>query len=336
MPVGGDTGLDNIKAFAIEQEPPAASRTGERTTRDIYEGFCERVLRFIDPAEVAPLRVVLDGANGMAGPMITPLLEHLPIQAAAQQPGARRHVPEPRAEPAARGEPGVHHLPGAGGGRRPRHRLGRRRRPLLLHRRPGRVRARRLDHRADRRADAAVEPGRGDRLRPARLVGSTRHHRARRAAGRSRTASATPSSRPGSARRTRSSPARSPATTTSRTSTTATPGSSRRWCCWSSCREAGKPLSELLAPFRERYFISGEINSTVSDVPLKLQELKERYSPSAKPRLSPRRRSRSSSTTGTSTSGRRTPSRCCASTWRRSMQQTMEQRRDEVLALIRS
>ena len=31
------------------------------------------------------------------------------------------------------------------------------------------------------------------------------------------------------------------------------------------------------APFRERYFISGEINSTVSDVPVKLQQLKDRY-----------------------------------------------------------
>jgi phosphomannomutase len=40
---------------------------------------------------------------------------------------------------------------------------------------------------------------------------------------------------------------------------------------------SGKRLSELLAPFRARYFISGEINSTVDDVPLKLQELKERY-----------------------------------------------------------
>ena len=36
-------------------------------------------------------------------------------------------------------------------------------------------------------------------------------------------------------------------------------------------------LSEILRPFRERYFITGEINSTVSDVPVKLQELKERF-----------------------------------------------------------
>jgi len=40
----------------------------------------------------------------------------------------------------------------------------------------------------------------------------------------------------------------------------------------------GKPLSELLRPLRERYFITGEINTPVPDVALKLQELKEHFS----------------------------------------------------------
>jgi phosphomannomutase len=39
----------------------------------------------------------------------------------------------------------------------------------------------------------------------------------------------------------------------------------------------GRKLSELLAPFRERFFITGELNTPVADVALKLQELKERY-----------------------------------------------------------
>ena len=39
----------------------------------------------------------------------------------------------------------------------------------------------------------------------------------------------------------------------------------------------GTKLSETLAPYREHYFLTGEINTPVSDVPLKLQELKERY-----------------------------------------------------------
>jgi phosphomannomutase len=40
----------------------------------------------------------------------------------------------------------------------------------------------------------------------------------------------------------------------------------------------GRRLSELLAPYRERFFLTGEINTPVADVALKLQELKERYS----------------------------------------------------------
>jgi len=39
----------------------------------------------------------------------------------------------------------------------------------------------------------------------------------------------------------------------------------------------GKTLSELLAPLRERYFISGEINSTVADQGARLEEIKARY-----------------------------------------------------------
>jgi phosphomannomutase len=40
-----------------------------------------------------------------------------------------------------------------------------------------------------------------------------------------------------------------------------------------------KKLSEFLASYRERYFITGEINTPVADVALKLQELKERFGP---------------------------------------------------------
>jgi phosphomannomutase len=45
---------------------------------------------------------------------------------------------------------------------------------------------------------------------------------------------------------------------------------------------SGRKLSELLEPYRSTYFITGEINTPVADVPLKLQELKERYAPVAR------------------------------------------------------
>ncbi len=40
----------------------------------------------------------------------------------------------------------------------------------------------------------------------------------------------------------------------------------------------GKRLSDLLKPYRERYFISGEINTEVADQQAKMQEIAERYS----------------------------------------------------------
>jgi len=40
----------------------------------------------------------------------------------------------------------------------------------------------------------------------------------------------------------------------------------------------GKRMSELLAPLRERYFISGEINSEVADQEGKMRQIAERYS----------------------------------------------------------
>ena len=80
---------------------------------------------------------------------------------------ARRRVPRPRAEPAAAREPRADRRAGARRRRRPRHRLGRRRRPLLLHRRRGQLLRRRLRLRAARPFGARHAPRRDDPLRPA-------------------------------------------------------------------------------------------------------------------------------------------------------------------------
>jgi phosphomannomutase len=47
---------------------------------DVSAEFREAALRFIDPAAVKPLKVVVDGGNGMAGPMVGPLLEGLGLE----------------------------------------------------------------------------------------------------------------------------------------------------------------------------------------------------------------------------------------------------------------
>jgi phosphomannomutase len=83
LPVGGDSGLLDIRTRALT-EPGARQGTrpaGTITEEDIWARFVERVLSFIDVGTVKPLRVVIDAANGMAGVMLPPVLERLPIEA---------------------------------------------------------------------------------------------------------------------------------------------------------------------------------------------------------------------------------------------------------------
>lgn len=79
LALSGDAGIQEVRR-TIEAglpEPPGGGRVEEL---DIYPDFQEHVLGFIDPANVKPLRVVVDGGNGMAGPMVGPLLERLGLR----------------------------------------------------------------------------------------------------------------------------------------------------------------------------------------------------------------------------------------------------------------
>ncbi len=49
--------------------------------------------------------------------------------------------------------------------------------------------------------------------------------------------------------------------------------------------QRGLKLSELLAPLRSKYFISGEINSEVADQRAKIEEIAARYSDARQSRL---------------------------------------------------
>jgi phosphomannomutase len=81
LPVGGDSGLLDIRARATAGAWHQTGHTGTITKEDIWPQFVERVLSFVDTDAVKPLRVVIDAANGMAGVMLPPVLERLPIEA---------------------------------------------------------------------------------------------------------------------------------------------------------------------------------------------------------------------------------------------------------------
>ena len=208
--------------------------------------------------------------------------------------------------------------------RRPRHRLGRRRRPLLLHRRQRRVLRRRLRLRPAGPRGARKEPG-------ATILYDPRSSRA---------VPDTVAAEGGRSDLSRVGHAFFKARMREEGAVFGGEVSGHYyfrdfWCADSGTIPAllmlellsvdGRSLAELMAEFRSRYFISGEINSEVADQEAKMEEIAERYA---------RRRdhaastaSRSTTPTGTSTSAPPTPSRCCASTssrwsrartWRRS------------------
>jgi phosphomannomutase len=84
LPVGGDSGLLDVRDRAIGADPSGLVPTetaGRVEALDIWPAFVERVLSFIEPDALKPLKVVIDAANGMAGTMLPPVLERLPIEA---------------------------------------------------------------------------------------------------------------------------------------------------------------------------------------------------------------------------------------------------------------
>ena len=77
LPVGGESGLLEIRDRAQALSDPP-EQPGKVEPYDIWKQFVERVLSFIDPEAIKPLKVVADAANGMAGVMLPPVLARLP------------------------------------------------------------------------------------------------------------------------------------------------------------------------------------------------------------------------------------------------------------------
>jgi phosphomannomutase len=81
LPVGGDSGLLQIRDRAeAGTDTPVSVPAGKVEQHDIWPAYVDRVLSFVDISAIRPLRVVIDAANGMAGAMLAPVLERLPVE----------------------------------------------------------------------------------------------------------------------------------------------------------------------------------------------------------------------------------------------------------------
>jgi phosphomannomutase len=78
--LSGDSGIGEIRDMVMAGDlgDPAAEKGGHRE-EDIYGDFQKAAMGFIDPSRVREMKVILDGGNGMGGPMVGPLLDQLPI-----------------------------------------------------------------------------------------------------------------------------------------------------------------------------------------------------------------------------------------------------------------
>jgi phosphomannomutase len=81
LPLSGDSGIAEVGRIAADG-PPEAGAPGSRARDEGLLGrYVDRCMSFVDPAAVRDLRVVLDAANGMAGLFLPPALERLSIDA---------------------------------------------------------------------------------------------------------------------------------------------------------------------------------------------------------------------------------------------------------------
>jgi phosphomannomutase len=275
LPVGGESGLLEVRDRALAGFSEARGG-GTVEELDVYPRFVERVLSFVDVDAIRPLRVVIDAANGMAGAMLPPVLERLPIDAV-------RYYFEPD-------------------GTFPNHEPN----PLLPENREFIIRATREEHADlgvayDGDADRCFFVDDGGEFVPGDFVTALLAESilAREPGGKViydlRASWAVPETirraggvplmnRVGHAfikHRMRQEDAVFGGEVSAhyyfRDFSQADSGVVPFLLMLELISKKGAPLSEILAPFREQYFITGELNTPVANVDAKLRELEERF-----------------------------------------------------------
>jgi phosphomannomutase len=79
LALSGDAGIGEVRELVLEGMGEAPGG-GSVEVMDVYGDFQGHALATIDHEKVRRLKVVVDGGNGMAGPMVGPLLERLDLE----------------------------------------------------------------------------------------------------------------------------------------------------------------------------------------------------------------------------------------------------------------
>ena len=81
QPLSGEAGLGDIRdMIANDKLPPPAAKRGGIRTRTILPEYIDKIMSFIDPSAVKPFTVVADAGSGMAGLVAPKMFERLPCR----------------------------------------------------------------------------------------------------------------------------------------------------------------------------------------------------------------------------------------------------------------
>lgn len=79
FPLSGDAGISDIRDMIVDDScPPASHMRGRLTNGDILTDYVGHVLGFIDTGIIKPFNVVLDAGSGIGGLVAPPLFDRLP------------------------------------------------------------------------------------------------------------------------------------------------------------------------------------------------------------------------------------------------------------------
>ena len=81
FPLSGEAGIKEMKEMILADAiPPAPAKPGSVEHRDIMDRYVEHVLSFVDEASIKPFNVVLDAGSGVAGIVAPRLFDRLPCK----------------------------------------------------------------------------------------------------------------------------------------------------------------------------------------------------------------------------------------------------------------
>ena len=79
-PIGEESGLAMIERDVIEGSPISMRSVGRQTHRNMLDDYVQHLLSLVDVAEIRPLKIVIDAGNGMAGYTAKPVFEGLNVE----------------------------------------------------------------------------------------------------------------------------------------------------------------------------------------------------------------------------------------------------------------